>query len=58
MISRLRWVKSELLDLNEAFTLPQAITPLLHKQAPGLVHGMLAASLAVTPCESFPVRSG
>ncbi|KAI9649709.1 hypothetical protein NHQ30_002290 [Ciborinia camelliae] len=29
---------------------PEAITPLLHKQAPGLVHGMLAASLAVTPC--------
>lgn len=30
---------------------PEAVTPLLHKQAPGLVHGMLAASLAVTPCE-------
>lgn len=29
----------------------QAIAPLLHKQAPGLVHGMLASSLAVTPCE-------
>ena len=29
----------------------QAVTPLLHKQAPGLVHGMLAASLAVTPCK-------
>ncbi|ESZ89841.1 gephyrin [Sclerotinia borealis F-4128] len=28
---------------------PEAIAPLLHKQAPGLVHGMLAASLAVTP---------
>ncbi|KUJ16355.1 uncharacterized protein LY89DRAFT_707647 [Mollisia scopiformis] len=28
---------------------PEAVTPLLHKQAPGLVHGMLAASLAVTP---------
>ncbi|KAF4446104.1 putative gephyrin, glycine receptor-tubulin linker protein [Fusarium austroafricanum] len=28
---------------------PEAITPLLHKQAPGLVHGMLAASLTVTP---------
>jgi gephyrin len=28
----------------------QAVTPLLHKHAPGLVHGMLAASLAVTPC--------
>ena len=29
----------------------QAVTPLLHKHAPGLVHGMLAASYAVTPCE-------
>lgn len=29
----------------------KAVTPLLHKQAPGLVHGMLAASLAITPCE-------
>ncbi|KAG9233083.1 hypothetical protein BJ875DRAFT_505582 [Amylocarpus encephaloides] len=28
---------------------PEAVTPLLHKQAPGLVHGMLAASLAITP---------
>ncbi|KAK0715875.1 MoaB/Mog domain-containing protein [Lasiosphaeris hirsuta] len=28
---------------------PEAISVLLHKQAPGLVHGMLAASLAVTP---------
>ncbi|KAK1750980.1 molybdenum cofactor synthesis domain-containing protein [Echria macrotheca] len=28
---------------------PEAVTPLLHKQAPGLVHGMLASSLAVTP---------
>ncbi|WKT46165.1 MoaB/Mog domain [Fusarium oxysporum f. sp. vasinfectum] len=28
---------------------PEAVTPLLHKQAPGLVHGMLAASLTVTP---------
>jgi len=28
----------------------QAVTPLLHKHAPGLVHGMIAASLAVTPC--------
>ncbi|TVY41082.1 Gephyrin [Lachnellula subtilissima] len=30
-------------------TTPEAVTPLLHKLAPGLVHGMLAASLAVTP---------
>ncbi|KAK3379274.1 hypothetical protein B0T24DRAFT_569195 [Lasiosphaeria ovina] len=28
---------------------PEAVSPLLHKDAPGLVHGMLAASLAVTP---------
>ena len=28
---------------------PEAVSPLLHKQAPGLVHGMLATSLAVTP---------
>ncbi|KAL1877845.1 hypothetical protein VTK73DRAFT_8372 [Phialemonium thermophilum] len=28
---------------------PEAVTPLLHKSAPGLVHGMLAASLSVTP---------
>ncbi|KAF3021998.1 hypothetical protein E8E14_011455 [Neopestalotiopsis sp. 37M] len=28
---------------------PEAVIPLLQKQAPGLVHGMLAASLSVTP---------
>ncbi|KAI9878178.1 MAG: hypothetical protein M1830_001684 [Pleopsidium flavum] len=28
---------------------PEAINPLIHRHAPGLVHGMLAASLAVTP---------
>ncbi|KAF4552131.1 Hypothetical protein D9617_11g009800 [Elsinoe fawcettii] len=28
---------------------PEAVTPLIHKHAPGLVHGMLASSLAVTP---------
>ncbi|KAH6895260.1 hypothetical protein B0T10DRAFT_211488 [Thelonectria olida] len=28
---------------------PEAVSPLLHRQAPGLVHGMLAASLQVTP---------
>ncbi|KAI1335819.1 gephyrin [Xylariaceae sp. FL0016] len=28
---------------------PEAISALLHRQAPGLVHGMLAASLSVTP---------
>ncbi|CCC11781.1 unnamed protein product [Sordaria macrospora k-hell] len=28
---------------------PEAVSALLHKEAPGLVHGMLAASLQVTP---------
>lgn len=28
---------------------PEAIQPLLHREAPGLVHGMLAASFQVTP---------
>lgn len=28
---------------------PEAISPLIHKHASGLVHGMLAASLAITP---------
>ncbi|KAK1834318.1 molybdenum cofactor synthesis domain-containing protein [Podospora conica] len=28
---------------------PETVSSLLHKHAPGLVHGMLAASLAVTP---------
>ncbi|KAK8191640.1 uncharacterized protein BKA78DRAFT_343807 [Phyllosticta capitalensis] len=28
---------------------PEAVTPLIHKHAQGLVHGMLAASLQVTP---------
>ncbi|OQO09451.1 hypothetical protein B0A48_04851 [Cryoendolithus antarcticus] len=28
---------------------PEAVKPLIHKHAPGLVHGMLAASLQVTP---------
>ncbi|KAL2864137.1 bifunctional molybdopterin adenylyltransferase MobB/molybdopterin molybdotransferase MoeA family protein [Aspergillus lucknowensis] len=28
---------------------PEAVSPLLHRQAPGLVHGMIAASLSITP---------
>jgi gephyrin len=28
---------------------PEAINPLIHRHAPGLVHGMLAASLTITP---------
>lgn len=31
---------------------PEAVSQLLHRHAPGLVHGMLAASLEVTPCKS------
>ncbi len=30
---------------------PEAVAGLIEKPAPGLVHGMLAASLQVTPCE-------
>jgi len=33
---------------------PEAISVLLQKSAPGLVHGMLSASLAVTPCMANP----
>lgn len=29
---------------------PEAVSKLIEKPAPGLVHGMLAASLKVTPC--------
>ncbi|KAJ0413802.1 hypothetical protein BJY00DRAFT_321568 [Aspergillus carlsbadensis] len=28
---------------------PEAVSPLIHRHAPGLVHGMIAASLSVTP---------
>ncbi|KAL1969651.1 hypothetical protein VTN77DRAFT_8204 [Rasamsonia byssochlamydoides] len=28
---------------------PEAVSPLIHRHAPGLVHGMLAASLNITP---------
>lgn len=31
---------------------PEAVSALLHRPASGLVHGMLAASLQVTPCKS------
>ncbi|KKA29913.1 hypothetical protein TD95_001488 [Thielaviopsis punctulata] len=30
---------------------PEAVSPLLEKQAPGLVHAMIASSLQVTPCK-------
>lgn len=29
---------------------PEVVSPLLHRHAPGLVHGMIASSLQVTPC--------
>jgi hypothetical protein len=53
MTVRLRYERSRSSRTN-AYEL-KAVTPLLHKHAPGLVHGMLAASYAVTPCE-FPKR--
>jgi len=31
---------------------PEAVSALLHRSAPGLVHAMLSASLAVTPCRT------
>ena len=34
------------------------MTPLLHKQAPGLVHGLLASSLNITPCQSLNLCPG
>ena len=30
---------------------PEAVSELLEKQAPGLVHGMLSSSAAITPCK-------
>ncbi|KAL9945092.1 hypothetical protein ACHAQF_004391 [Verticillium nonalfalfae] len=33
---------------------PEAVGALLHRQAPGIVHGMLATSLAVTPFSNDP----
>lgn len=30
---------------------PEAVSGVLEKQAPGLVHGMLTASAAITPCK-------
>lgn len=34
---------------TESDNTPEAISPLIHRHASGLVHGMLAASLAITP---------
>lgn len=33
---------------------PEAVSSVLEKHAPGLVHGMLSASAAITPCKCFP----
>ncbi|KAF9889544.1 hypothetical protein FE257_007254 [Aspergillus nanangensis] len=47
------WVNLILLSGGTGFAVkditPEAVSPLIHRQAPGLVHGMLAASLKVTP---------
>lgn len=40
--------------LTEDSMIKQAVTPLLDKQAPGLVHAMLSSSLQVTPCKCLP----
>jgi hypothetical protein len=51
-IRRLRYVDFEVWCHSFIeLTMLKAVSTLLHKQAPGLVHGMLAASLNVTPCE-------
>ncbi|BAE60479.1 hypothetical protein BDV35DRAFT_376544 [Aspergillus flavus] len=47
------WVNLILLSGGTGFALkdntPEAVSPLIHRHAPGLVHGMIAASLQVTP---------
>ncbi|KAB8074802.1 MoeA, N-terminal and linker domain-containing protein, partial [Aspergillus leporis] len=47
------WVNLILLSGGTGFAVkdntPEAVSPLIHRHAPGLVHGMLAASLVVTP---------
>lgn len=36
---------------------PEAVSPLIHRHAPGLVHGMIDASLKITPCKLSPPLS-
>ncbi|KAL4893585.1 hypothetical protein BDV59DRAFT_193063 [Aspergillus ambiguus] len=47
------WVNLILVSGGTGFAVkdntPEAVSPLIHRHAPGLVHGMLAASLKVTP---------
>ncbi|RHZ63757.1 bifunctional molybdopterin adenylyltransferase MobB/molybdopterin molybdotransferase MoeA family protein [Aspergillus thermomutatus] len=47
------WVNLVLISGGTGFAVkdntPEAVSPLIHRHAPGIVHGMLAASLKVTP---------
>ncbi|KAE8150613.1 molybdenum cofactor biosynthesis protein Gephyrin [Aspergillus avenaceus] len=47
------WVNLVLVSGGTGFAVkditPEAVSPLIHRHAPGLVHGMIAASLKVTP---------
>ncbi|KAE8385594.1 hypothetical protein BDV23DRAFT_164748 [Aspergillus alliaceus] len=47
------WLNLILLSGGTGFAVkdntPEAVSPLIHRHAPGLVHGMIAASLKVTP---------
>ncbi|KAF7589340.1 hypothetical protein BBP40_004455 [Aspergillus hancockii] len=47
------WVNLILLSGGTGFAIkdntPEAVSPLIHRHAPGLIHGMIAASLRVTP---------
>ncbi|PKY07237.1 hypothetical protein P168DRAFT_248328 [Aspergillus campestris IBT 28561] len=47
------WVNLILLSGGTGFAVkdntPEAVSPLIHRHAPGLVHGMIASSLQVTP---------
>ncbi|KAE8354176.1 hypothetical protein BDV28DRAFT_90746 [Aspergillus coremiiformis] len=47
------WLNLILLSGGTGFAIkdntPEAVSPLIHRHAPGLVHGMIAASLEITP---------
>lgn len=49
----LNWVNLILLSGGTGFAVkdhtPEAVSPLIHRPAPGLIHGMIAASLEITP---------